>query len=61
MAVNHIIPVDEPTDGHTMSRKCKCNPDIQMIGGGRMVEHRYMNNKTHLPDTVAEYEADDRG
>ena len=51
MAVNHIIPVDEPTDGHTMSRKCKCNPDVQVIGGGKMVSNRYMNNTDKKEET----------
>lgn len=45
MAVLHSIPVDEPTEGHTESRKCKCGPDVQKIGDAKYVYHTYMNNK----------------
>lgn len=45
MATQHTIPVDEPTEGHKESRKCKCNPDVQMVGDGRYVYHNYMNKK----------------
>lgn len=45
MATMHNIPVDEPTEGHIESRKCKCGPEVQMVGGGRFVYHNYMNNK----------------
>lgn len=61
MATLHNIPVDEPTEGHKESRNCPCKPDVQMIGGGRHVYHRYMNKVEEDVDTVAEYEADDRG
>lgn len=45
MAVEHIIPVDEPTDGHTFSRKCKCGPEVKDFNGGKYVYHAYMNKK----------------
>lgn len=47
MATQHSIPVNEPPDGHTESRNCICGPRVVIVGGGRMVHHRYMNNEEY--------------
>lgn len=44
MATMHNIPVDESPEGHTHSRNCKCKPTVLFIGGGRVVNHKYMNH-----------------